>query len=272
MQTFLTSPLAMSSSLLRNRNLVWSLVKRDVLGRYRGSMFGILWSFFNPLLMLLIYTFVFSVIFKARWSAGSTSKVEFAMVLFSGLLVFNIFSECLNRAPSLVLMNVNYVKKVVFPLEILPMVSLGCALFHGAVSFLVWLLFHCVFFGLPPATAWLLPVVLLPMLCLTMGLSWLLASLGVYIRDVSQVILLVTTALLFLSPIFYPISALPEDIQRFILLNPMTSIVEDVRGVLVQRTVPELGGFLLRLAGSAFAAWLGFAWFQKTREGFADVL
>jgi ABC-type polysaccharide/polyol phosphate export permease len=115
-------------------------------------------------------------------------------------------------------------------------------------------------------------VFLLPMLCLTMGLSWLLASLGVYLRDVSQVILLVTTALLFLSPIFYPISALPEDIQRFILLNPMTSIVEDVRGVLVQRTVPELGGFLLRLAGSAFAAWLGFAWFQKTREGFADVL
>jgi lipopolysaccharide transport system permease protein len=272
MQKFLISPLAMSSSLLRNRHLIWSLVKRDVLGRYRGSMFGILWSFFNPLLMLLIYTFVFSVIFKARWSAGSTSKVEFAMVLFSGLLVFNIFSECLNRAPSLVLMNVNYVKKVVFPLEILPMVSLGCALFHGAVSFLVWLLFHCAFFGLPPATAWLLPVVLLPMLCLTMGLSWLLASLGVYLRDVSQVILLVTTALLFLSPIFYPISALPEDIQRFIQLNPMTSIVEDVRGVLVQNTVPEWGGLLLRLAGSAFVAWLGFAWFQKTREGFADVL
>jgi lipopolysaccharide transport system permease protein len=272
MQKFLISPIGMSSGLLRNRHLVWSLVKRDVLGRYRGSMFGILWSFFNPLLMLIIYTFVFSVIFKARWSAGSTSKVEFAMVLFSGLLVFNIFSECLNRAPSLVLMNVNYVKKVVFPLEILPMVSLGCALFHGAVSFLVWLLFHCAFFGLPPLTAWLLPVVILPMLCLTMGLSWLLASLGVYLRDVSQVILLVTTALLFLSPIFYPISALPEDVQRFIQLNPMTPTVEDVRSVLVQGIVPEWGGLLLRLVSSAFVAWLGFVWFQKTREGFADVL
>jgi lipopolysaccharide transport system permease protein len=272
MQKFSISPLAMPAILLRNRHLVYSLIKREVLGRYRGSVFGILWSFFNPLLMLLIYTFVFSVIFKARWTTGSESKVEFAMVLFSGLLVFNIFSECLNRAPSLVLFNVNYVKKVVFPLEVLPVVSLGCALFHGAVSFIVWLVFHCIFFGLPSSTAWLFPITLLPMLFLTMGLSWLLASLGVYLRDVSQVILLLTTALLFLSPIFYPVSALPEHIQNAIQFNPMTSIIEDVRGVLVQGVIPAWPQYLMRLLGSICLAWGGFAWFQKTRRGFADVL
>lgn len=272
MQKFRTSPMAMFWAIAGNRHLTWSLVKREVLGRYRGSMFGILWSFFNPLLMLLIYTLVFSVVFKARWVGGTGTKIEFAMVLFSGLMVFNVFAECLNRAPSLILMNVNYVKKVVFPLEILPVVSLGSALFHGAVSFLVWLIFYFVFFGVPAVTAWLFPVVLLPMLFLLMGVSWLLASLGVYLRDVSQVVMLLTTAMMFLSPIFYPVSALPVDYQHVMQWNPMTSVIEDVRAVLVQGSLPAWDGYLLRLAGSVLVAWLGFAWFQKTREGYSDVL
>lgn len=272
MKEFSISPAAMPATLMMHRSLIWALVKREVLGRYRGSMFGTLWSFFNPLMMLVIYTFVFSVVFKARWSGGSDSKVEFAMILFSGLLVFNILSECLNRAPTLVLMNVNYVKKVVFPLEILPLVSLGCSLFHGAVSLLVWVLFCLVFFGVPPATAWLFPVVILPMLFLILGLSWFLASLGVYLRDVSQVILLVTTALLFLSPIFYPVSALPADIQQVMHFNPLTSIIEDVRGVLVEGRFPHGDTYVLRLTVAIVVSWAGFAWFQKTRKGFADVL
>lgn len=272
MQNFSISPLAMSWAVLRHGHLSWSLTKRDVLGRYRGSVFGILWSFFNPLLMLLVYTLVFSVVFKARWAGGSGSKIEFAMVLFSGLLVFNVFSECLNKAPNLILLNVNYVKKVVFPLEILPVVSLGGGLFHGVISFVVWLLVYLVFFGMPPATAWLFPLVLLPMLLLIMGLSWFLASLGVYLRDVSQVVILLTTAMMFLSPIFYPVSALPVDYQHVMELNPMTWVIENVRGVLIQGRVPDWGAYGIRLAGSAIIAWLGFAWFQKTREGFADVL
>lgn len=272
MKEFSISPASMPATLIMHRSLILALVKREVLGRYQGSMVGILWSFFNPLMMLVIYTFVFSVVFKARWSGGSDSKVEFAMILFSGLLVFNMLSECLNRAPTLVLMNVNYVKKVVFPLEILPLVSLGCSLFHGAVSLLVWLLFYLVFLGVPPVTAWLFPVVILPMLFLTLGLSWLLASLGVYLRDVSQVILLVTTALLFLSPIFYPVSALPEEIQQVMHFNPLTSTIEDVRGVLVEGKFPHGGNYLLRITVAIVVSWAGFAWFQKTRKGFADVL
>ena len=204
MQNFPATPREIVASLWRNRSLVKASIKRDVVGRYRGSFMGILWSFFNPLFMLIVYTFVFSVIFKARWSAGSDSKTEFALVLFSGLIVFNLFAECINRAPGLIVGNQNYVKKVVFPLEILPWVGLGAALFHGAMSLGVWLVAYLIFFGLPHATILYLPLILLPFGLFIMGLSWALASLGVYLRDVGQFIGILTTVLMFLSPIFYP--------------------------------------------------------------------
>src|SRR5471030_1326940 len=163
MLNFPTSPKEMVNSFLRNRSLIKALVQREVVGRYRGSFMGILWSFFNPVFMLIVYTFVFSVVFKARWSGGSDSKSEFALVLFAGLLLFNLFSECVNRAPGLILSNPNYVKKIVFPLEILPIVSLGAALFHSAISLLVWLLFYVVLFGIPPVTALSLPLIIFPL-------------------------------------------------------------------------------------------------------------
>ncbi|QWT18713.1 ABC transporter permease [Bacillus sp. NP157] len=262
----------MFKSLVQHRRLAVSLIRREVIGRYRGSMLGTLWSFFNPLLMLLIYTFVFSVVFQARWKGGSGSKTEFAMVLFAGLLVFNVFSECLNRAPTLIVMNVNYVKKVVFPLEILPVVSQGAALFHGLISFVVWFVFYVAFFGLPPLTAWLFPVVLLPLMFMLLGLGWLLASLGVYLRDVAQFVGLLVTAMMFLSPIFYPVSALPAQYQSVMKLNPVTPVIEQVRGVLISGVVPDWQTYLLQLLGGVLIAWLGYSWFQKTRKGFADVL
>lgn len=272
MQKFRLSPKAMAASFLRNRNLIATLVKREVIGRYRGSVMGILWSFFNPVLMLAVYTFVFSIVFKARWSGGGESKTEFALVLFAGLLVFNLFSECLNRAPSLILANVNYVKKVVFPLEILPWVSLGSAFFHMLISLLVWLIFFLVFFGVPHATALLLPLVLLPLLLMTLGLSWILASLGVYLRDVSQIVGIVTSTLMFLSPIFYPLSSLPPNYQTILRLNPLTPSIEDVRAVLIWGQIPDGLDFGLYTLATGLLAWLGFVWFQKTRKGFADVL
>ena len=169
MQDFSILPLKMVASLWRNRALIRALVHREVVGRYRGSVLGLFWSFFNPILMLLIYTFVFSVVFKMRWNVGSNSKTEFAMVLFPGMIVFNLFSECLNRAPSLILSNVNYVKKVVFPLEILPCVALGGAIFHGAVSLCVWFIAYLFLFGVPHLTVVLVPLVLLPLLLFTRG-------------------------------------------------------------------------------------------------------
>jgi lipopolysaccharide transport system permease protein len=272
MQRFSISPKELIASLWRHRNLTVSLVKREVIGRYRGSVLGLFWSFFNPVLMLAVYTFVFSVVFKARWSVGSDSQLEFALVLFAGLLVFNLFSECVTRAPTLILSNVNYVKKVVFPLEILPWVTLGSGLFHFAVSFGVWLLFYIIFFGEPKPTMCLLPLILLPLVLFTMGISWILASLGVYLRDVSQIIGLVTTTLMFLSPIFYPLSSLPKEFQPIFSLNPLTPIIELTRGVLIWGQEPDYLDLGLYTLIGVIVAWLGFAWFQKTRKGFADVL
>jgi len=272
MQNFSTSPREMVASLWRNRSLIKALAQREVIGRYRGSVMGILWSFFNPVFMLLVYTFVFSAVFKARWSAGSDSKTEFALVLFAGLIVFNLFAECINRAPGLILANVNFVKKVVFPLEILPWVALGSALFHALVSLGVWLIAYLILFGVPHITVLLLPLVILPFLLFVMGLTWALASLGVFLRDVSQFIGVVTTVLMFLSPIFYPASALPEEYRHLLLLNPLTTVVEQARAVLFWGKVPDLTILSVYFLGAALVAWLGFAWFQKTRKGFADVL
>jgi lipopolysaccharide transport system permease protein len=272
MQNFSIAPREMAASLWRHRSLIQVLVKREVIGRYKGSYLGILWSLFNPVFMLLVYTFVFSVVFKARWAGGSDSRTEFALILFAGLLVFNLFAECVTRAPSLVLSNVNYVKKVVFPLEVLPVVSLGAALFHSAVSIVVWMAAYLILFGVPQPAALLLPAILLPLVLLILGFSWLLSSLGVFLRDVSQFIGLLVTVLMFLSPIFYPVSALPADFQQLFLFNPMTPVIEQVRNALIWNKAPDWGFYAAYLAGCALVAWLGFAWFQKTRKGFADVL
>jgi len=248
------------------------MVFREVIGRYKGSLLGVFWSFVNPVLMLAVYTFFFSVVFQTRWSSGTGGKFEFAVLLFSGLIVFNLFSECLSRAPGLILANVNYVKKVVFPLEILPWVSLGSALFHAAVSCMVLLLF-LLFSSLPlHLTALALPFVLLPLLPLIMGLSWLLASLGVFIRDVGQMIGLGLTALMFLSPIFYPASVLPESIRGYLFLNPLTFIIEQTRNVLIIGELPNWSGLIIYSVVSLCVAWVGRFWFEKTRKGFADVL
>ena len=272
MQNFSISPREMVASLWRNRGLTAALIKREVIGRYRGSALGILWSFFNPVFMLLVYTFVFSVVFKARWNSGSDSKTEFALVLFAGLMVFNLFSECFSRAPALVLANVNYVRKVVFPLEILPWVSLGSSLFHCLISLVVWLIFYSVLFGIPHLTVLLFPLIVLPLVLFTMGLSWFLASLGVYLRDVAQIVGLLVTILMFLSPIFYPVSALPEEYQPFLLLNPLTPVIEQARALLVWGNMPDWQLFAAYLTASLIISWFGFVWFQKTRKGFADVI
>lgn len=273
MQNFSVSPASIISSFWKNFSLVKVLVKREVIGRYRGSFMGILWSFFNPLFMLAVYTFVFGVIFKSKWNTESSSQTEFALVLFAGLIVFNLFAESINRAPMLILSNVNYVKKVVFPLEILPIVSLGSALFHSSVSWVVWLSAYCIFFGIPHATVMLLPIVVLPLIFFILGISWWLASLGVYLRDVSQFVGIIVTVLMFLSPIFYPASALPEGAFRSILsLNPLTNVVEQVREVMFWGKLPDISRTLFTLTVSIAVAVLGFVWFQKTRKGFADVI
>lgn len=262
----------MVASLVRNRTLIRASIKREVLGRYRGSVLGVLWSFFNPVFMLAVYTFVFSVVFKARWSGGSDSKTEFALILFAGLMVFSLFAECINRAPGLIVSNANYVKKVVYPLEILPWVSLGAAMFHALISLGVWMLAYLIFFGVPHLTALYLPLVIMPLVLVMMGLSWGLASLGVYLRDIAQFIGILTSVLMFLSPIFYPASALPEAYRPVLMLNPLTPVIEQARDVLFFGRAPDFSIIGIYFLIGLLVMWLGFAWFQKTRKGFADVL
>jgi len=216
-----TSLIALTRSLLQHRELIVQMTIREVLGRYKGSFMGLLWSFINPVLMLIVYTFVFSVIFKARWVVGGEeSKTAFAVVLFVGLIVHGLFAEVINRAPGIILSNVNYVKKVVFPLEILPVISMGAALFHSLISLGVLLGAFFLLNGFLYWSTLLIPLILLPLIIVTLGFAWLFASLGVFLRDVGQTIGVLTTVMLFLAPVFYPMTALPEKYQALYPVSP----------------------------------------------------
>ncbi|MHB1947722.1 MAG: ABC transporter permease [Gammaproteobacteria bacterium] len=267
------SLLTPATQLIKYRELIWQLTKRDVIARYRGSMAGLLWSFFNPIFMLLIYTFFFSVIYKARFGqAGGESKISFAITLFAGLIPFSLFSECINRAPQLIINNVNYVKKVIFPLEILSWTNLGAALFHALISVSVLLIFFFWQNHYIPWTVILFPLVNLPLLFLILGLSWFLASLGVFIRDIGHSITIFTLSLMFLSPVFYSIDSIPEPYRNFIYFNPLTAIIEQNRAVLIWGHLPDWSSLGVSLLVGMTIAWLGYFWFEKTRHAFADVV
>lgn len=269
---FLSSAVSMVSQPLKYHNLIWQLAQREVIGRYRGSVMGLLWSFLNPIFMLTVYTFFFSIVYKARWGTTNGSKFDFAVTLFAGLIPFSLFSECVNRAPHLIINNVNYVKKVIFPLEILSWVNLGSALFHAAVSLIVLLLF---FFGIHHFIHWtavFLPIVNLPLILLILGLSWFLSSVGVFIRDATHTVTMFTTALMFLSPVFYSVASIPEGYRKFIEMNPLTSIIEQNRAVLIDGIMPNWYSFGVSMVIGLVVAWLGYYWFEKTRPAFADVV
>lgn len=257
---------------MRNRNLIWQMTKREVLGRYRGSVIGIFWSFLNPVVMLAVYTFVFSVVFKTRWSGGSDSKTDFAILLFAGMIVHGLFAESVNRAPTLVLGNPNFVKKVVFPLEILPWVAIGSSVFHALVSIAVLTMFYGIVNSSLNWTLVFLPLLLLPLILLTVGTCWMLASIGVYLRDVSQTVGIITTIMLFLSPVFYPVSALPERLRPFMHANPLTFVIEQTREVIIWGRGPDWQGLGVYAVCAVLVAWAGFGCFQKMRRGFADVM
>jgi lipopolysaccharide transport system permease protein len=268
-----TSLLALIVSLWRNRKLISQMTKREVVGRYKGSILGVAWSLFNPLLMLVIYTFVFSVVFKPQWSlGGEETKTQFAMILFVGLILFNLFAEVLNSAPGIILANANYVKKVVFPLEILPVINMGVALFQVLASLLVLLVAFVIFNGYLNWTILYMPLVLMPLVILILGLAWILASLGVFIRDVGQSIGVFTTIMMFMSAVFYPISSLPERFQPWLKANPLAFIIEQAREVLILGHHPDWSGLGICALVAVVVVWAGYAWFQKTRKGFADVL
>ncbi|MFC0213247.1 ABC transporter permease [Paenibacillus chartarius] len=256
-----------------NRELIAQLTKREISSRYRGSYLGIVWSFIIPIVMMVIYTFVFSVIFKAKWENQTTGQLEFALLLFSGIIAYNIFSEIVSRAPTLILNNSNYVKKVVFPLEIISIVSVLSALFHFLINAVILLLSLMLIQHSLHVTVVFLPLVILPLILLSLGLSWFFSALGVYIRDINHIIGLALQALMFLSPIFYSISSIPnKGIQTLYYLNPISYVVEDMRKIMVWGQLPDWNFFIIGLFISLVICLGGLMWFKKTRKGFADVL
>lgn len=266
------SPLAPFQSAWTNRALILRLATRDILARYRASVLGIAWSVIVPLVMLAVYTFVFSGIFRMRWATSDNSKVHFAVVLFCGLLVFNFYSECMTRAPSLILSHKTYVKKVVFPLEVLPWISALKALFNTLIGTAILLIFYVCTNGLPSWEILLAPLVLAPFVLSVIGVSLFLSSLGVYIRDIQQIIGVVVTVSMFMSPIFYPLEAVPPSYREIIQLSPLAIAIQQARAILFTGTLPSFASWALALLGSWFVLWLGFLWFSKTRKGFADVI
>jgi len=266
-------PVTRVASFARNWPLTVQLIQRDILGRYRGSAIGWAWSLFNPLFMLAIYTLVFSGVFNIRWDGhGGDGQADVALILFAGLIVHGLFAECINRAPALIVNNANYVKKVVFPLEVMPWVAIGSALFHALVSLAVLLVAELATRQYVPWTALLLPIVLLPLIFGVMGLAWLFTSMGVYLRDIAQVTIMFTTTMQFVSAVFFPMSALPEPYRSWLGLNPLAIAIEQSREVLLFGRIPDLTQWFVTMVFSLLLAWAGFAGFQKARRGFADVL
>lgn len=268
-----TSIAALGKSLWSNRRLILQMTRRNVLGRYKGSFLGLAWSFVNPFLMLATYTFVFSLVLKAKWGDGEDiSNAGFAVIVFVGMIVHGLVAETLNAAPSLILNNVNFVKKIVFPLEALPVIALGAALFHATISFTILIVAFILLNGIVHWTIIFTPLVIAPLILVTLGFAWFLASLGVFLRDVGQTVGIFTSALLFLSPVFYPMTAVPEALRSWMMLNPLAFIIEQTRRVVITGLTPDWTALGVYFLSASAVAWIGFAWFQKTRKGFADVL
>lgn len=258
-----------TNSIATHRYLLGQLIKRDVLLRYRGAMFGVAWMFLNPLIMLTIFAFVFGQIFQARWPQQD-GGAPFWLVLYSGLIAFNIFAEAVSRAPAAVRSYPSYVKKIIFPVEILPLVPLGAALVHGCFNYLILLAALAWTGHLSPSAA-LYPLVLLPLILLILGFAWFLAAWGVFIKDMSQIVPPFVQMLMFLSPVVYPASAVPAILRPLYQFNPLGSVIEACRNVALGHSADWHQWSIALLVGLT-ASWFGHAFFSHSREEFADAL
>lgn len=260
------------AALIRNKSLVWELTKREILGRYRGASFGMAWSVISPFLMLAVYAFAFGTVLKSRWPQQAGGDHSYAVILFVGLIVHGFFAECVSRASTLVVGNSNFVKRVVFPLDILPWPIIFSALFHALLNALVLIFLMLVMEHRLHPTLILLPLILIPLALFTVGVSWLLASLGVYFRDINQIMPVIVTAMLFLSSAIVPVSILSPRMQTLFYLNPLTFFIDEARVVVLTGGLPDWTALAIATLGGLLVAWLGHAWFMATRRGFADVL
>lgn len=259
------------SMLWLHRSLVVELTKREFSSKYRGSFGGVFWALAQPFFLLGIYTVAFGTILQARWeNTGSTA--EYALMLFAGLVVFNAFSEVLSKSPRLIADNPNFVKKVVFPLELLAVVTVIHAYFHACIGIAVWLVAYLVIVGAPQPTVVFFPLVLLCFFPFLLGLSWLLSAIGVAVKDIGQITALLGHGLLFLTPIFYSADAAPALLKNLLLLNPLSFVVEQFRWVMFIGRMPSFEGLAIYLGLASLFSWLALSVFRRLRSTFADLV
>ena len=250
------------------RRLTW----RQIQARYRGSMLGLGWSVMTPILTLAVYTFIFSVVFQSRWSGNSSGVLTSALNIFAGLITFNLFSESTNNAPTLVLSRPNFVTKIVFPLHTLAIVNVNVAAFHAIIGLLILIIFQLFVQHSLPLTLLYLPLVWLPFLMAVLALSWLLSAIGVFFRDLSQITTVMTSLLMFLSAVFYPLSALPVGYRLFIHLNPLALVIEQTRRVMIDGRPPSILYLMIATALAFIVCEFSLRFFQRVRRDFADVI
>lgn len=260
------------SALYKYRSLTIELTVRDILGRYRGASFGLLWSLISPFLMLCVYSFAFGVILKSKWPQVNGGDHHFAIILFIGLIVHGLFSECLSRSPTAITGNPSFVKKVVFPLEILPWQIVLTALFQAFMNLLVFIMLRLLLEGSMSWTIIFMPVVFLPLICISLGVCWVFAALGVFLRDINQVTGVLATAMLFVSSAMIPVQTLPPRVRVLFHLNPLTFLIDQARAVALWGQYPDWGGLLTYTVGGLVLMYVGYGWFMATKKGFADVL
>ena len=270
-------PAEMIVGIARHRHLIAQLTRRDVLGRYRASYLGLLWPFLNPIFLLIVYTIVFRFIFRARFNGRfGESETDFALMLFAGLIVFNVFAECIARAPTLILTNANYVNRVVFPLEILPMTLVLSSLFHLLMSFVPLVLVTLVLKGHLAWTVVEWPLLLVPVLGYALGVTWLIAAAGVFLRDLNEVVLVATTVLMYASAVFYPLNVVSDKVpllvRPLVLLNPLARLIEQSRLISVAGQPLNLSVYGWQLIGATVCALAGYTVFMRVKHTFADVI
>lgn len=265
-------PLLLTAIVAGNAPLILHMTRRQLALRYKGSVLGWLWSLVQPLTMLVVYAFVFGIVFKARWGTVPGGDVSFAAVMFCGMAAFNLFSETVNASAPVILQNANLVKKVVFPLEILPAVQLASSVVLGAVWFLL-LFAGAAALGIGfHASLLALPALLLPVLLLALGVAYFVSAASVYVRDMPHLAGVATQILFFVTPILYPVELVPDHLRWVLELNPLASMVEDIRGAALFGRWPDWAVFGRNLLVGLVACRLGLCWFLKTKKGFADVL
>jgi lipopolysaccharide transport system permease protein len=253
------------------RDVFWELTKRDIAGRYSGSFLGLLWSFLNPLLMLAVYTLAFRQFLGMRWPNMETGA-DFSLMIFTGMIVHTLMAECVARAPTSIVANVNLVKRVVFPVALLPCVTVVSSLFNAMLSMVVLLLFVLMSRHSLPLSLLYLPCLFAPYALLLCGVSWFMASLGVFVRDIAQLAGIITTMMMFLSPVFYPATSLHEPYRTWLLYNPLTLVIEQTRKVVLFGGAPNWHALGLYALAAVAVLLVGYGWFRRTQDGFADVL